>query len=213
MIVKTLSLGILGTNCYIISKDKQSLIFDPGGEPEIISAYLQENNLTPAAILLTHAHYDHIGAVDVLRKQYELDVYLHEEEADWLVNPALNRSLMHLGDEGAYITEKPDKILQVGDYELAGFNFSVVHTPGHSPGSVTFIFEDEEILVSGDVLFHQGIGRTDLPQGSIEQLANSIVTELYTLPDSFRVYPGHGTDTTIGLEKRINPYTLQFYDK
>lgn len=213
MNVKKLSLGQLGTNCYIISKDEKALIFDPGDESEIVSNYLAENNLTPAAILLTHAHFDHIGAVDALRKQYELNVYLHESEATWLENPALNRSFIHFGNLGAIISAAPEEILQVGAYEIAGFNFTVVHTPGHSPGSVTFIFEKEQFIVSGDVLFHQGIGRTDLPQGSLEQLADSIVTELYTLPDSFKVYPGHGTDTTIGIEKQVNPHTLQFYEE
>lgn len=213
MHVKTLSLGPLGTNCYVVSKADKALIFDPGNDPQTVSNYLKEYNLTPVAILLTHAHFDHIGAVDGLRKQYELDVYLHDAEQTWLGNPALNRSFIYFGKEGSIITAKPEEILQVGDYEIANFKFSVVHTPGHSPGSVTFIFDNEQFIVSGDVLFHQGIGRTDLPEGSHAQLANSIVTQLYTLPDSYKVYPGHGTDTTIGIEKKINPYTLQFYDK
>lgn len=211
MHVKTFSLGALGTNCYIISKNNQALIFDPGGDAYVVESYLTENDLKPIAILLTHAHFDHIGAVDALRRQYDIHVYLHKEEASWLENPALNRSSVNFGQSGAYTTAAPDELLEVGKYALGDFEFSVAHTPGHSPGSVTFIFEEDRFIVSGDVLFQQGVGRTDLPQGSMEQLENSIATSLYTLPDDFRVYPGHGMDTTIGIEKRTNPFTLQFF--
>lgn len=212
MKIKPLSLGPLGTNCYILSKNNRCLIVDPGGDATIIEQYIVANNLTPEAILLTHAHFDHIGAVDDIRNMYQIDVYLHEDEQDWLENPNLNRSALFLGEEGGYTTTAPDRLLQPGTLHIGEFSMQVVHTPGHSPGSVTFIFPDDACIVSGDVLFQRGIGRTDLPGGSMEQLAESIVTQLYILDDEYAVFPGHGPQTTIGEEKELNPFTLQFYN-
>lgn len=209
MKIKGLSLGPLGTNCYIVYKDNKALIFDPSGNPEQIVKFLNEHNLTPEAILLTHAHFDHIGAVDAIRNKYNLDVYLHENEYDWLANPELNRSIF-MGDEFIVKTTNPEKRIELGHTTLGPFKFETVHTPGHSPGSVSFIFHEEQFVVSGDVLFHQGIGRTDLPEGSMDELANSILSKLYTLSDSFVVYPGHGIQTTIGNEKEYNPFTKMF---
>lgn len=210
MHIQTLSLGPLGTNCYIITKGKACLIVDPGGNPDVIENYVTKHELAPQAILLTHAHFDHIGAVDALRKKYALDVYLHDQEKEWLKNPHLNRSSLFLGENGAIITEHPEHLLGEGELQIGEFTMHILHTPGHSPGSVTFVFPNEQFIVSGDVLFQQGIGRTDLPEGSIEQLAKSIMTKLYTLPDEFVVYPGHGPKTRIGEEKQTNPFTLQF---
>lgn len=208
MQLKILSLGPIGTNCYIVSKNNECLIFDPGAQPEIVNEYITENNLKPIAILLTHAHFDHIGAVDELRKKYNIDVYLHEAESDWLEDPHLNRSSLFFGEANAIKTDKPDKYITVGKWELGNFQFEVVHTPGHSPGSVSYIFHDERFVICGDTLFKQGIGRTDLPEGSFQQLMESIFTKLYTLDDDFSVYPGHGPHTTIGTEKFENPFTI-----
>lgn len=211
MKVKRLSLGVLGTNCYIISKDNKALIVDPSGEATVIESYLEKNKLTLEAIFLTHAHFDHIGAVDDIRSKYAIDVYLHEAEKDWLEDGNLNRSKIHFGEQGKIISAHPEHYLPDGKYELGNFSFEVMHTPGHSPGSVTFVFHDEKFIVSGDVLFQSGIGRTDLPGGSMGELAKSITEKLYTLPDDFIVYPGHGDATNIHTEKSTNPYTLQFY--
>src|SRR5690625_5197709 len=137
MKIKTLSLGPLGTNCYILSKNNRCLIVDPGGDAAVIKQYITTNDLTPDAILLTHAHFDHIGAVDTIRKMYQIDVYLHEDEQDWLENPSLNRSALFLGEEGGYTTTAPDQLLQPGTLQIGEFSIQVVHTPGHSPGSVT----------------------------------------------------------------------------
>lgn len=212
MQIKTLSLGPLGTNCYILSKNDNCLIVDPGGDAHIIKDFITTNKLTPKAILLTHAHFDHIGAVEDIRNTYDIDVYLHEAEKNWLENPELNRSILFLGDGAGFQTSAPDHLLEPGDLNIADFTMEVVHTPGHSPGSVTFIFKEEKLIVSGDVLFQRGIGRTDLPDGSIEQLAQSIVTKLYTLDENYVVYPGHGASTTIKEEKQLNPFTRQFYN-
>src|SRR5699024_4543723 len=118
----------------------------------------------------------------------------------WLGEPRFNGSYRFVGEE--IITSRPDHLLAPGMMHMSSFEFEVVHTPGHSPGSVSFIFHKERIVFSGDVLFQQGIGRTDLIGGSMEQLAASIKTHLYTLDDGYTIYPGHGSETSIGAEKR-----------
>src|SRR5699024_1469602 len=123
MEIKTLSLGPIGTNCYIVSKNGECLIFDPGAEPEKIESYIKEENLTPKAIMLTHAHFDHIGAVDSIRNKYDIDVYLHEAEQSWLENPELNRSVVFFGEAGAVRTSKPDYLIQIGEQSIASFSF------------------------------------------------------------------------------------------
>src|SRR5690625_1853012 len=210
MQIETFSLGPLGTNCYVVQKDDQCLVIDPGGDAEIVEQFINDQALKPLAILLTHAHFDHIGAVDELRKKYNIDVYLHEQEKDWLENPTLNGSARALGKNGI-VTEAPEKILTEGQLNIGPFTCEVAYTPGHSPGSVSFIFRENQFTVSGDVLFNHGIGRTDLPGGSIDELINSIVTKLYTLPKTFTVYRSHGSHTTIGQEDKSNAFTLQFH--
>lgn len=204
MQIKTMALGPLQTNCYMIYKYNEVLIIDPGEEAEKVIYFIEENQLTPQAILLTHAHFDHIGGVDDLRHHYGIDVYLHESEAEWLEEPTFNGS-------GAFPrtpvkTDRPDHLLTSGELAIGSFTCEVKHTPGHSPGSVSFIFHDEQKVFSGDVLFKQGVGRTDLYGGSTNELVQSIRGTIYTLPDSFVVYPGHGVPTTIGDEKQNNPY-------
>jgi len=204
MHIKTMPLGPLQTNCYIIYKNKEALIIDPGEEAEKVVQFIDDNALTPKAIMLTHAHYDHIGAVGHLRHHYNIDVYLHEAEAEWLEEPDYNGSGRFPGT--SVKTERPDHLLIPGELSIANFSCEVKHTPGHSPGSVSFIFHNEKKVFSGDVLFKQGVGRTDLYGGSMDELVRSIRGTLYTLDDSYTVYPGHGITTTIGNEKQSNPY-------
>lgn len=204
MNIKSMSLGDLGTNCYIVYNESNALIFDPGGNPEKVIHFLESKHVKPQAILLTHAHFDHIGGVEALRKHFNIDVYLHENEADWLEEPSLNRSTAFTRSEVR--TAAPEQLLKTGKMKLSTFEFEVIHTPGHSPGSVSFIFADAGFIISGDVLFQQGIGRTDLPGGSMEQLERSIRQSLYLLDDTYIVYPGHGSSTTIGEEKINNPF-------
>ncbi|MFA1821541.1 MBL fold metallo-hydrolase [Virgibacillus oceani] len=204
MNIKTLPLGPLGTNCYIVYDESNALIVDPGGEAERVIQFLDEEKLTPAAILLTHAHFDHIGGVEDLRNYYTIEVYLHEKEANWLTDASLNGSWRFEGHE--VITKAPELSLKPGPIQISSFDFEAVYTPGHSPGSVSLIFKNEQFVISGDVLFNQGIGRTDLPGGDIKLLESSIRNVLYTLNDNFVVYPGHGPETTIGQEKARNPF-------
>ncbi|RFA32812.1 hypothetical protein CAI16_16865 [Virgibacillus dokdonensis] len=204
MQIHTMSLGPLGTNCYIVYDQEEALIIDPGGDAEKVMQFLQDHHVTPIAILLTHAHFDHIGAVDELRKAYHVDVYLHELEANWLEDASKNGSLLFTQQKVE--TERPDQFLYPRKMTLGNFSFHVLHTPGHSPGSVTFVFTTENFIISGDVLFQQGIGRTDLPGGDFQQLEKSIKESIYTLDDAFIVYPGHGPKTNIQFEKQYNPF-------
>src|SRR5699024_12515065 len=204
------SIATLGTNVDRKRDNHGGLLSDPGGDTHDITSHLVAEELTLEAIFSTHAQFDHIGRLDKPRKTHQVDVYMHEAEADWLEDPDLNRSVLFLGADGGIKTTKTDKLLAEGKHQIGDFNFEVLHTPGHSPGSISFVFNDHAFIVSGDVLFHHGIGRTDLPGGSLEVLANSIMNKLYTLPDDYTVYPGHGTSTKIGLEKTTNPYTNQF---
>ncbi|WP_404453427.1 MBL fold metallo-hydrolase [Oceanobacillus kapialis] len=204
MEIKTLPLGPLGTNCYILHTTKHALIVDPGGNPEKVIELMEKYKLIPKAILLTHAHFDHIGAVQELREKYQLGVYLHANERDWLQDASLNGSLHFIGEQ--ITTNEPDHFFKEGEMEIAGISFQILHTPGHSPGSVSFVFPKESIVVSGDVLFRQGIGRTDLSGGDIGMLERSIKNKLYALDDSYTVYPGHGPETTIKYEKQYNAF-------
>ena len=205
--INQMELGPVQTNCYIISNDaKECLIFDPGEEADKIIGFLQKKQLVPVAILLTHAHFDHIGAVDTLREKYEIPAYLHKLEKEWLGKPNLNGS-------GKY-SMVPDYRLKDADIlldgekqlEINGFKMDVFHTPGHSPGSVSYSFGQEGFAIVGDTLFRGSIGRTDLVDGSEKKLLQSINNSLLTLPEHMILYPGHGPETTPEQEKQSNPF-------
>ncbi|ASN05240.1 MBL fold metallo-hydrolase [Virgibacillus necropolis] len=204
MNLKNMSLGPLGTNCYLMYNDRDALIIDPGGDADLIIDFFKDKSFIPKAILLTHAHFDHIGAVDQVRNTYNIDVYLHKNEKDWLEDSKLNGSILFTPEPISI--KKAEYDLEEGGMQIESFSFDVLHTPGHSPGSVCFFFKESGILIGGDALFNRGVGRTDLPGGNMEQLKESIRTKLYTLDNSVVVYPGHGPETTIGQEKLHNPF-------
>jgi hydroxyacylglutathione hydrolase len=202
-----LPLGLFQTNCYIlINSLKEALIIDPGSEFEKVNQVLEGEQVKPIAILLTHAHLDHIGAVDDLRNQWKIPVYLHKEEEDWLIDPDKNGSSRFPVAET--ISLKPADVLLEGErtLDLGAFSFDILETPGHSPGSLSFYFKDSGVIFSGDTLFNGGIGRTDLYRGDTEVLMDSIETKLLILPGETVVAPGHGFETTIGQEKETNPF-------
>lgn len=204
-------LGPLQTNCYLIPNErKECLIFDPGGEGQKLIGIIEENKLNPIAILLTHTHYDHIGAVDIIREHYKIPVYVHEKEAKWLLDPALNGSIFFASDP--LVRQKPadHTIAKEGKITVGDFTFELYETPGHSPGSVSFYFNELGIVVSGDALFQGSIGRTDLPGGNYDELINSIRTKLLVLPEDTVVLPGHGNITTIANEMNSNPFLNGF---
>ncbi|GEM00479.1 Glyoxylase, beta-lactamase superfamily II [Halolactibacillus halophilus] len=204
MEIKKYVLGQLGTNGYLVLKEDNLLIIDPAGEPNRLIKEIDRLAMKPKAILLTHAHFDHIGAVEPLRKQYDLPVYLHENEHEWMGNPALNGSKYFPVKE--VICQPADRYLKPGPMSIGAFDFTVIETPGHSPGGVAFVFNQEQHIISGDSLFNRGIGRTDLPLGDYDTLIQTIKEKLFSLPDAYIVHPGHGPETTIGDEKKLNPF-------
>lgn len=197
--------GLIQENCYLVYSENHLVIIDPGAEAEKIKAAIAQTGATPIAILLTHTHYDHIGAVDELRDTYQIPVYVSPLEADWLGDPVMNLSGLPRHDDMADVVVRPaDELFELKEYQLQDIAFKVVPTPGHSIGSVSFVFP--EFVVSGDALFNGSVGRTDLPTGNLEQLLTGIRNQLFVLPDEFPVYPGHGPSTTILKEKRTNPF-------
>lgn len=204
-------LGPLQANCYLISNDRnESLIIDPGGEGEKLIQIIEEKNLNPVAILVTHTHYDHIGAVDTIREHYQIPLYVHENEAKWLLDPSLNGSQFFAAFP--LVRLRPaDKILATeGKMSVRDFTFEMYETPGHSPGSVSFYFKDLGIVICGDALFQGSIGRTDLQGGDYDELITSIRNKLLVLPEDTVVLPGHGNTTTILAEKNTNPFLNGF---
>ncbi|MGT2906372.1 MBL fold metallo-hydrolase [Streptococcus dentiloxodontae] len=196
-------------NTYILENDQACLVIDPGSNQEKILETLQQIQKPVTAILLTHTHYDHIMSVEAIRKHCQQPpVYVAEAEKEWLSSPVNNLSgLPRHADMADVIVAPAEHFFQYEKpYHLTGFDFKVVPTPGHSIGGVSFIFEHEALVFSGDALFRETIGRSDLPTGDYEQLLNSIRQKLFTLPNHYLVYPGHGWDTTIGHEKNFNPH-------
>ncbi len=183
------------------------VIFDPGLEPAKILVYLQEHSLTPAALVCTHGHSDHIAGNAALKQRWpDCPLVIGEGDAAKLTDPMLNLS----GQFGIPITSPPaDKLLREGDrYSAAGLDLDVLETPGHSPGHIVLVWNAQPppLVFGGDVLFQGSIGRTDFPDGDFRQLESAIHEKLFTLPDETIVLPGHGPETTIGHEKRTNPF-------
>ena len=199
-------LGVYQTNCYVVNAGELGgFVVDCGFEPDRLIQLVQQQTRTPEAVVLTHAHLDHIGGLFAFRKHFpDVPIWIHEAEEQWLLDP--ERNLSALLDTPT--TAPPaDRLLREGDVlELAGQRWAVLHTPGHSPGSVTLYCEAAGLAFVGDTLFNGSVGRTDFPGCSMETLSESIRTKLYTLPDETDALPGHGPATTIGHEKATNPY-------
>lgn len=202
--IETMTVGMAQSNCYIIHNETEAIIVDPGGEQARIEQTIERLDIKPIAILLTHTHYDHIGALEGIRDTYNVPVYVAAEENNWLMDPMKNLS----GYVGESITTRPaEEELLIGDEMTIGeFTFKVLPTPGHSPGGVSFVFMDGDFVITGDALFGGSIGRTDFPGSNHEQLLTSIREQLFTLPEHYTIYPGHMGRSTIGHEKNYNPF-------
>lgn len=205
--LETFSPGPYATNCTIVHVAGHGgcWIVDAGFEPGRMIERVRELGLTPEALILTHAHVDHIaGGREVVRGFAGLPVWVHEAEREWLGDPELNLSVF----SGQPVTAPgPDRLLRDGEeLTLGATRWTVLHTPGHSPGGIALYCAEAKVVIAGDALFAGSIGRTDFPGCSFEQLAESIRTRLYTLADETKVYPGHGPTTTIGREKMTNPF-------
>ncbi len=197
MDVHRLPLPPLGANCYLLQNGPQGLILDPGGAPETVLAACGDLGLAPAAILLTHGHFDHVGAVAALAERWpELPVYCHPGDVSDIPGDFTWRKVP---------AWKP--LAEGMTLSLAGLEVTVLHTPGHSPGSCCFLTGD--CLFTGDTLFRFSIGRTDLPGGDDGQMAASL-KRLAALPGDYRVFPGHDAPTTLDQERARNPYLQSF---
>lgn len=201
--IKKLVVGMLETNCYVIYDEETRLgaCVDPGGSADGIISFLKEENIKIAAILLTHGHFDHIAALHKVKEYSGAPVYAGLYEQELLEKPEVNLS-NQFGVEVSVTADynlKDGEVLAIGDIDI-----KTLYTPGHTSGGVCFYLEKEKALFSGDTLFSNSVGRTDLPTGSMEVLYKSIREQLFVLPDDVKVYPGHGSATSIGYEKKGN---------
>jgi len=206
MILHMLEVGPLMGNCYIVGDEKtrEAVVIDPGDEPDRIVLTMGKERLTAKTILLTHAHVDHVGGLKALKDSTKAQIIMHKDDA-FLLKTAPMQALV-FGVRPS-ISPKPEKFVDEGDTVSCGsILLKVLHTPGHSPGGVSYFIEGEKKVFVGDTLFAGSIGRTDLPGGDYETLIRSIKEKLLPLGDDVEVYCGHGPPTTIEQEKRYNPF-------
>jgi hydroxyacylglutathione hydrolase len=198
------------TNAYILAEESggQAVVVDAPPEPDAIGAVLIQHDLTLSAVMLTHGHIDHTGGSGELARATGASVYVHPDDDFLTLHPMEQlRAMFGMIPPGVY--DVPEKFESLGDGDrirLAGLEFEVRHTPGHTPGHCCFYLEQEETFFSGDQLFAGSIGRTDLPGGSLAALMTSMEQKVMVLPDDTRVFPGHGPETTIGRERTGNPF-------
>lgn len=199
--------GPLEVNTYILydEDNKKSVIIDPGGNFEVLSDYIDNNNLILKAILLTHGHFDHLGASNYLVKKYSCDIFLHDADYN-LYKTASEHAYMC----GVSIDSPPVNPLffnmEIGSFNVGRYELEIIHTPGHSPGGVSFYNKELNVIFTGDLIFNSSVGRTDLPGGNYKELEFSIQNKIYAKGDSCIICPGHGDKTIVGREKISNPF-------
>lgn len=206
MKIENFVLGPVGTNCYIVINEgtKECFLVDMAACPPELVSHIKNSGLTVKAVLLTHGHFDHIMGLDRFLEEFPAPVYACAAEKELLESPQLNSSSGMLGQpytfHGAQYVKDGDLM------DMAGMKIQVIQTPGHTIGGCCYYIADEQTLFSGDTLFRASIGRTDLPTGSMGALVRSVKEKILVLPDETRVYPGHMEETTVGYEKKYNPF-------
>jgi hydroxyacylglutathione hydrolase len=201
--VHTLVVGRLQTNCYILQSDTAALVVDPGDEAERILRFLSDIAVKPSHIIATHTHFDHILGVDTVRAKLKIPFLIQRDDLSML--ESMQSRVRQIMGFTVPPPPKVDRFLKDGESIAFGVDkVKVIHTPGHSPGSISLAGQD--FVLTGDALFNQSIGRTDLPGGDFDTLVRSITERLFTLDDDTIVYPGHGPETSIGDEKLANPF-------
>lgn len=199
----------LGENSFIVSDETSECVFiDPGfyyeEEHQEIKDFIAENQLNPVKIVNTHCHFDHIWGVEFVRNEYKIPFLAHAEDNFW-VERATQQAEM-FGFEMNSVAPADSFLVENEYIEFGNSRLKIIHVPGHSPGHVVFYSENDKILVAGDVLFYGSIGRTDLPGGDYQTLISNIKNKLFDLPNETKVYCGHGPETSLGFEKRTNPF-------
>ena len=209
MILRTLVVTSLATNCYVIGclQTREGAVIDPGGNAPGILETVQEAGLSIKYVINTHGHIDHIGANKDVLQATGASLVVHKQEASLLTSPAKNLGMM----VGRFSTSPDaDLLVEEGDIlSIGNIRLEVLHTPGHTPGSISLYDAEDGLVFSGDALFRGSIGRTDFPGGDYALLIESIRDKLLILPEDTTIYPGHGPETTVGYEKRSNPWLQQ----
>ncbi len=203
MILRILTVGPLETNCYILGDEesKEAVVIDPGGDFEIIDRELKKLKLTVKYIILTHGHFDHTGALAQLKKTTAAEILIHSADASMLFAEQSQPFFLDSGSGPC----PPDRKLAEGDrIQFGEYTLEVLHTPGHTPGGISLT--TDKMIFTGDTLFCGSVGRADLPGSSYRKLIDSIRTKLLTKSDDYVIYPGHGPESTIGEERRNNPF-------
>lgn len=208
MELKTFTVGPFSENTYLLIKDSQALLIDPGfyddREFKAFKSELENSGADLLAVCLTHAHVDHIMGLHKVLKEFDVPVYLNHSDLYLWKN--FEQQAKVFGFQSAGFDFTPEPFEEQKNFSIGHFSFDVIYTPGHSPDHVSLYFEDEKLIIAGDVIFYESIGRTDLYKGDYDQLASSIRKKLYNLPDNTSVYAGHGPATTIGREKKHNAF-------
>lgn len=216
MIFEHLVVGMLRTNCYLLGdeRSRRAAVIDPGGGGGRICSRIRDLGLELAAILNTHAHYDHIVAAWTLKKELGGEIYLNPADQPLLLQVIFGLAMRFHPEIRPVAPDEIDRMPIEGDIlEFGEIRIEVLETPGHTPGHVSYYLSDHGMVFSGDTIFAGSIGRTDFPGGSHEQLLHSVRTKIFTLPDRTAIYPGHGPKTTVGKEKRTNPFFSQDFGR
>lgn len=203
--VMGLAVGPVQTNCYIVNREGSAscVVIDPGDEAERIAAAIKKKGLENEGILLTHGHFDHITGVSELVSLVGGKVYAYKGERELMMDPRMNGCAMM----GYEVVVEPDCLLPDGGVvDIAGMQFQVIHTPGHTAGSCCYYQEEAKLLFSGDTIFMESVGRTDFPTGNGRQLIDSVQNKVLALPADVQIYPGHGPKTSVAYEMANNPY-------